>query len=194
VETSKQLLSNLFPLLKEFQDVRKAVLVPLPRYLYGSCCSDPEHVSNLADPDHVENLAKSLDSTHKLWRGMVFREKLCLTKICNTTRLLTDGQQWGQDPVHPSPDGYRQVTDYVLAGLRALCTGKESVSEETGAKRGLAEEDAGSLSAPKRPTWVSRSETFATRSEVFRGRGRGYGGGSGCWGGRRGGGGWDHRF
>jgi hypothetical protein len=72
VETSKQLLSNLFPLLKDFQDVPKVMLVPLPRYIYGSCCSDPEHVSNLVDPDHVENLAKNLDSIHKLWRGMVF--------------------------------------------------------------------------------------------------------------------------
>jgi hypothetical protein len=82
----------------------------------------------------------------------------------------------------------------VLAGLRALCAGKESVAEEPGAKRGLAEEDATSLSAPKSTTWVGRSETFATRTEGYRGRGRGFGGGFNRWSGRRGGSSWGHRF
>jgi hypothetical protein len=114
VETSKQLLNNLFPLLKAFQNVPKVILVPLPRYLYGSCCTNEEHVPSLQHPNHVADLVQNLDSTHKLWRGMIFRERVPLIKVCNTTKILEDRQYWAQDPVHPSPEGYRRVASYVL--------------------------------------------------------------------------------
>jgi hypothetical protein len=116
VETSKQLLCNLFQLLKEFREVPKVILVPLPRYLYGSCCGNVEHVPNLQQPNHVEDQIQNLESTHKLWHGMIFRERIPLTKICNTSRILEDRQYWGSNPVHPTIEGYRRVAHYMVEG------------------------------------------------------------------------------
>jgi hypothetical protein len=62
VETSKQLFANLFPLLKEFQEIPKVVLVPIPRYVFKSCCENEEHVPNVRNPGHVEDLVGSLDA------------------------------------------------------------------------------------------------------------------------------------
>jgi hypothetical protein len=192
-DTAKQLMINLFPILKKFDEFIKILLVPLPRYLYSACCGDPEHAPNVLAADHVETMMTSLDTTHKMWRGIAFREKIKKLKICNAGRLLADRDQWGDDPVHPLPGGYQKVAKFVTVGFETLMGGVEAGgSGQGGRKRSREDGDTAPYNIPKRPGWVSKSENFATRYDVggWRdSRGGGGGGGRGGRGGRGGGGG-----
>jgi hypothetical protein len=202
-ETAKQMMLNCFPLLKKFSDIPKIVLVPVPRYMFAPCCSDIEHVPNLECEDHVEKQVDGLDATHKLWRGMLFRERIANTKVCNTSKIIADKVFWGTDPVHPTPDGYSAMAKFIIRGFSSMLSvtggpggeggggssGKGAEEAPSGSKRPV--EDDGGGSVPKRPFWVHRSEDFVTRSEGnWRGGGYGDRGGRGrggqWWRGRRG--------
>jgi hypothetical protein len=100
-ETAKKMLINSFPLLRKFADIPKIVLVPIPRYLYAPCCSDIEHVPNLENEDHFEKMLEGLDTTHRLWRGMLFRERIPNVKVCNVGKVISEKSLWGTDLVHP---------------------------------------------------------------------------------------------
>jgi hypothetical protein len=181
VETAKQLMRNLFPLLRKFADYPKILLVPIPRYLFGPCCLDPDHAPNTHAPDHVETMISALDATHKLWRGMAFREKVTGLKICNTSKILADKDMWGEDPVHPTALAYEKVAKFCLVGYESLQNGGGGGS--AGGKRDREEADTADYNIPKRPAWISGSESFANRLE---GGTRGRGGGRGGFGGRGG--------
>jgi hypothetical protein len=119
-DTAKQLFLNMVPLLKEFNSYQKIILTPLPRYLYAPCCTDPDHIPNLENEDHVPKLLANLDSTHRLWRGIAFRDKISNFKICNVSKLLAEQAWWRSDPVHPTVEGYNRVSTFILKGFRAL--------------------------------------------------------------------------
>jgi hypothetical protein len=178
LDTAKQLMINLFPILKKYADYPKVLLVPLPRYLYKSCCDDLEHAPNVPASEHVETMIAGLDATHKLWRGIAFREKISLFKICNTSRLLVGKENWGEDPVHPNMDGYRKVANFVMSGFGSLADGGGGI-RSSGYKRGREEAETAPTSIPKRPAWVNKSETFATRNDWQGGYSARGGGGGG---------------
>jgi hypothetical protein len=191
LETAKQMLINSFPLLRKFAAIPKIILVPIPRYLYAPCCSDIEHVPNMESENHVEKLLEGLDATHRLWRGMLFREKIPNVKVCNVGKAIAEKALWGSDPVHPSPDGYNVVSKFVLRGFASMLETKPvettdgDVEEVQGAKRRL-EDDGGQVGIPKRPFWVLRNDDFVTRRDEnrgsnFRGRSGNGGGGRGRW-------------
>jgi hypothetical protein len=186
-DTSKQLMINLFPILKKFSDYPKILLVPLPRYLYRTCCEDPEHATNVAAADHVDAMMQALDHTHKLWRGIAFREKIKGLKICNTAKLLADKENWEDDPVHPSMSGYRKVAKFVMVGFDSMTgeAGGSGGGGGGGGKRGRDDGEAAPSSIPKRPAWVNRDDSYAARRDDGGDFGGGYGGGRG--GGIRGG-------
>jgi hypothetical protein len=184
-ETAKQMMLNCLPLLKKFAVIPKIVLVPVPRYLYAPCCSDVEHVPNLEDEDHVEKLVGALDSTHKLWRGMLFRERMPNTKVCNTSKIISDKAFWGPDPVHPSPEGYNAMGKFVLRGFSTMLgslgggggsgggigggntdsTGDDGDRETPAGSKRFLEDDGGLGGIPKRPFWVHRSDEYVTRND-----------------------------
>jgi hypothetical protein len=163
----------------------------VPRYLYAPSCSDIEHVPNLECEDHVEKLVCGLDATHKLWRGMLFRERLANTKVCNTSKLFADKAFWGSDPVHPTPDGYNAMAKFIIRGFSSMLSGSggaggdgggsgggsgaDKVDRDTpsGSKR-LLEDDSSLGGVPNRPIWVHRSDDFVMRNEGNR-RGGGLG-------------------
>jgi hypothetical protein len=52
----KTTLNNFRFLADEYADNKIIVLMPLPRYVTGRCCSDPEHISNFNDPTFETDL------------------------------------------------------------------------------------------------------------------------------------------
>jgi hypothetical protein len=184
-DTAKQLFLNMVPLLKEFNSYQKIILTPLPRYLYAPCCTDQDHIPNLENEDHVPKLLADLDSTHRLWRGIAFRDKISNFKICNVSKLLEEQTWWRSDPVHPTVEGYNRVSTFILKGFRALLEKRDETAGggdnilATGVKR-AAEDSA--VSAPKRPAWLSRSENYVTRCDNGPFRGRGGSSSGGGWG------------
>jgi hypothetical protein len=63
LDTAKKMFQQTLPLLREFQEFDKLVLVPLPRYLWAACCTDLRHAPNIADEDHVQDQLTNLDAT-----------------------------------------------------------------------------------------------------------------------------------
>jgi hypothetical protein len=180
METNKQVLLQLVPLIKALQDYDKIVMTPLPRYLWSSCCDDPDHAPNIASVDHVPSMLAGLAGVQKLWRGMLFRERLRNTKVCNVGPQLEEIQWWLGDPVHPTTEGYTVVVDHIIRGLtsleekRLLAEQEEASSDDPG-KRGREHDDTGSTPGPKRPQWDP--DCYAARQDsLFHRRG---GGGSG---------------
>jgi hypothetical protein len=112
------MLINSFPLLRKFAEIPKIVLVLIPRYLYAPCCSDIEHVPNLENEDHVEK--EGMDATHRLWRGMLFRERIPNVKVCNVGKVISEKSLWGTDPVHPVPEGYSAMGEFILRGFSSM--------------------------------------------------------------------------
>jgi hypothetical protein len=122
-----------------------------------------------------------LDSTHRLWRGIAFRDKINNFKICNVSKLLAEQTWWRSDPVHPTVEGYNRVATFILKGFRTLLEKDDEAtaggySNPAAGNKRAADDTA--LSAPKRLAWLSRSENYVTRRDngPFRG-----GGGSGWW-------------
>jgi hypothetical protein len=149
-------------------------------------------VPNLENDNHMAKLLSDLDSTHRLWRGIAFRDRVTNLKVCNVSRLLGEPTWWQSDPVHPTEAGYNRVAEYLTKGFSSMLS-KETIAEATAEDRGSSGSSKRPLetelaSAPKRPAWLSRNENFVTRRESgpFRGP---CGGGSdrGWWRGRRGG-------
>jgi hypothetical protein len=67
LDSCRQVFLQLESLLKELQDFYKLLLVPLLRYLWLSCCSDPEHGPNVLDEDHVDKMLAGMAAVQKLW-------------------------------------------------------------------------------------------------------------------------------
>jgi hypothetical protein len=64
--------------LKMCDDIVNAVggaklilLLPLPRYIKGSCCPDPEHVTNLNSPDFVDDISGGLEMVEEVLHSWV---------------------------------------------------------------------------------------------------------------------------
>jgi hypothetical protein len=190
----KIVYSQLIPLFQSFPDNDKLLLMPLPRYLWKSCCSDPEHGPNILEDGHVvEQLAK-IDVTFKFWRGMAFHDRISNLKLCNTSHLISDESHWAEDPVHPSSSDYCKVSGAIIKGINAMSSMRLSLLEDDlsvsteAIKRQRDHDSAPSSPAhpsftAKRPAWLTGNSNFASRSDFsWRGsreRGRG---GRGGWG------------
>jgi uncharacterized membrane protein YgcG len=131
------------------------------------------------------HVTRVLDSTHKLWRGIAFRDKVFNFKVYNVSKLLGEQTWWRSDAVHPTVEGYNRVATFITKGFRTMLDKGDGTESNAGgdgsagsSSKGAAEESMSS--APKRPAWLSRSENYVTRRDnvPFRGRG-GSGGGGG---------------
>jgi hypothetical protein len=114
------IFSQLEPLLKTFADNAKIMMMPLPRYLWESCCGDPDHGPNILEDGHVIEQLSSIDAAFKLWRGMAFRDKIGNLKLCNASHLISDESFWKDGPVHPSTPGYGKVASAIIKGMDAM--------------------------------------------------------------------------
>jgi hypothetical protein len=167
VESCKQVFSQLYPMLKHFQDIDKLLMVLLPRYLWDACCDDPQHAPNVREIGHVDTILDGLTSLQKLWRGMTFRERIRNLKICNVGHLLGEFKWWVSDPVHPTSEGYDLVTNHLIVGLtsleeKRLQLEKEEAGISDNSKRNLDLEES-AVQPSKRSTWDT--DSYVTRSE-----------------------------
>jgi hypothetical protein len=79
---------------------------------------------------------------------------------------------WGDDPVHPLPEGYEKGVDLLE---------KEIEAKATGSKRPASGDSGGQAKKPRtevpRASWIEGSSLTAKRNDIGGGRGRGGGGG-----------------
>jgi hypothetical protein len=178
LDSSHQVFLQLSPLLKELQDFDKLLMVPLPRYLWNSCCEDIEHGANVASEDHVESIMHGLAAVQNLWRGMAFRDRLRNLMVTNVSTQIADQELWLEDGVHLVEDGYVTVGHHIISGLEAMearrwASESDFDQDVGGSKR--ANSGSGEAMEPKRPlsSLGNSSSCFVERQEHLGGRGRG---------------------
>jgi hypothetical protein len=135
-----------------------------------------------------------IETANRTWRGICFREKVRNVKLCNASSVLAVKHLWGNDPVHPSIEGYEKVAEYILNGVQSMEARRSAANfemmEAEPAKRPLPDPEAGP--SYKRGYWtsgefVSRDTRWINQEQQgFGGRGghggwipRGRGGGPG---------------
>jgi hypothetical protein len=191
LDSSRQVFLQLSPMLKELQDFDKLLMVPIPRYLWNSCCDDAEHGANVASEEHVDAIMQGLAAVQKLWRGMAFRDRIRNLKVTNVSMQVVDQELWTGDGVHMTEDGYAVVAHHITCGLEAMearrTASETNLDQEAGGMK-RARSGSGEATEPKRPLG-SLGGCFVERQEFCGGRGRGR-----PFGGRFSrGGGWPHR-
>jgi hypothetical protein len=178
IDSFCQVFLQIAPMLKEL-DHDKLLLVPLPRYLRTSCCADPEHGPNVYSEDHPDAILNGLAAVHKLWRGMVFRDRLRNLKFTNVSMQLASRELWQEDAVHLTDQGYTIIACHILQGIAGLearrLPGEDNLDTHSGMKRAGQGELTG-REIPKRQ--LTSSGYYVERQEQHRGRGgwRPYGG------------------
>ena len=78
------LISSARPLLELMPKATKVILRPLPRFVFGSCCEDPDHGNNTRDTDHPRNTLGDLAHLRKILKQKV---------------STISGKFWVMDPV-----------------------------------------------------------------------------------------------
>jgi hypothetical protein len=179
---------NCLPVLKLLENRKVIVLSPLPRYLYGSCCSRADHAPNRLEAGFEDAIRKSLQEVRNYYKDFLFTNGLRGFVILNPGHCVPfedeeGAELWGMDPVHPLQDGYRRIAAMLCEEADKLLHKIEKRKREGGAEP-----------APKRPRvevvrprWVEDTMPSATMQlGPPRGQGGGQGRGRRPWGQRGG--------
>jgi hypothetical protein len=105
-EQVKYLFELMLPIFKAASGLKRMLVTPIPRYLYLGCCSDPDQAPNRAEESFTFTL-----------RSLAFKHGMKDMRAINQGKVVAD-QLWDKVPVHPTPEGYRVLMDYIMEGLR----------------------------------------------------------------------------
>jgi hypothetical protein len=138
----KTALSKFKFLAEEYADNKIIVLMPIPRYVTGRCCSDPEHVSNFNDPTFEADLNSDMEMVEDLLTGWL--QSCCNSGAIIHLRTSADNPEvplneltvngsamWpADDPVHCTEATYRALTMATVAPIEELTAGNVGDSDE----------------------------------------------------------------
>jgi hypothetical protein len=126
---NKTAFRELFSLATQI--IRSAVgklvilLIPLPRYLFKKCCSDPSHIMNKDSSGYEQTMREALTAIGTWMKAMAEMKRLKNVVLFNSMEplgLIDDDfdedrilQLWGGDPVHPTEDEYSLIAEHLLA-------------------------------------------------------------------------------
>jgi hypothetical protein len=108
------------------------LLLPLPRYIKGSCCPDPDHVTNLNSPDFVDDISGGLEMVEEVlhsWLQSLERPSTLLhyrsvidVPDAPLTDLQLDGSPlWSMgDNVHCAPAVYEAIAQAIIGAVADL--------------------------------------------------------------------------
>jgi hypothetical protein len=129
----KKTIDSIIPILMEKQSIPSVILLPLPRYIFFSCCNDPSHSTNANEENFAQNMVMQfiqLRTTlirHQVARGLKnFRvlDTCCTTRcisMANTsTRTSALRQVTAKDGVHFVTSGYKHLTLAYVGALRIM--------------------------------------------------------------------------
>jgi hypothetical protein len=125
-------LATCLPLCEELRKSGCVLISPVPRYVHKKCCEEVGHVDNFAEVDRDEEIAFGLEGVKRLLHTWATENNLMyeiidptmLNDSCDLgikTWVSSTGQQlWSDnDPVHLTPEGYRDLADIIAAHIRA---------------------------------------------------------------------------
>jgi hypothetical protein len=123
----KKVLEICNTLAEKINHSNVVLTCPIPRYVMGSCCTDPTHIENRNSEDFEDELADCLEQHKRILGGWAATVGLrfCLldpTAVVHPTEpllrncLTSDGISiWcHRDPVHLSQEAYRDLANAVI--------------------------------------------------------------------------------
>ena len=138
------LISSARPLLELLPKATKVILPLLPRFVFGSCCEDPDHGNNtrdtdnprntLGDPAHLRKIIKQKVSTisGKCW--VMDPVTACLAVPCSSTteeKIAVLRQVTAIDNVHYTVEGYNNLGANLVTCLTDIQSGKICREKDT---------------------------------------------------------------
>jgi hypothetical protein len=179
-KTSQQVLfNNLKPIFDAISPKNIILMGPLPRYVNGACCGDPEHAPNVHSATFESNLKAELKDVVANFKEFAFRAKyknMIVLDPSISMRNLSKDDIWLRDPVHPEKLAYRKIAEgVVLLAERQFQAGTKRQRSDTGGPHRADSTGGGSGEGQS----GAEAESGPSRKVVFR---------EGSWQGGRGGG------
>ncbi len=136
------------PIIDPIGSASVLLVVPIPRYITGKCCADPKHIENFERVDFEDDLLEAQEQHRRIlatWGagcGLNF-DIIDPSAIVHPMepllrRRLTSGGAplWCQgDPVHLSPEAYRDLAGAITEPGDGSDFGAPSVSSAESTKR-----------------------------------------------------------
>ncbi len=115
----------------------KSLSPPLPRYLYGGCCTNSDHCSNVGETNHAMNLLGKVDDLRALLKGKLAKQGVVKHWVMEGWKdvigargssreddLVSLRHVSGSDNVHYTRDGYENLAGSIHTTIHS----RESVS------------------------------------------------------------------
>jgi hypothetical protein len=181
-DTRFEMFRTCIPILKQATGKNSVILAPLPRYMYSSCCEDPEHVAGLESPNHRGKMRDEVDSARQHLKDFAWSCGIRNAKALNPGRSLMesaaleeeeDRHLWLADPVYPSEDAYEIIAKMIVEHANS--------TKGQGTKRKGQHDPTASNKKIKMMPQTLRGVPYTCDSYQHRppARGRGYQGGRG---------------
>jgi len=154
------------------------LLIPLPRYLFEKCCSDPSHISNKDSSGYEQTMREALTAIGTWMKAMAEMKRLKNVVLFNPMEplgLIDDDfdedrilQLWGPDPVHPTEEAYSLIAEHLLA-YASQQIGEKRTAEAAAEAAATAGPSTTHTATPKaakpvrRESWISGTEPVAKR-------------------------------
>jgi len=174
------IFNTILPLLRLVEGRNVILVTPTIRYVKSTCCEDQEHATNWYEAGFEEKLRADLDVCRQNFKDFTFTAGIRGFRVCNPSPTLPGAAEdmedlvWGEDPVHPLPEGYERITDLLEREIEARLA--------RGEKRKRVMEDAAGASNKKprmeqpRADWITGTCSMTSSYRPFRGgRGGGWG-------------------
>jgi len=189
VTISKDDLKDLFelavPIFRAARNAPTYIIGPLPRYVTGPCCGNPEHVSNMDEADFTEVQAAAVRDLGRYLRQLVWHKRWKNVVVVNPADLMGIGGSfsaeeeairmedvrdlWGEeDPVHPTKQAYTNMATGLLEQVASKWATAEKGEKKT--TRGIKRPSDEYLG--RRPDWAAASVTAVARKPGFHGSGQ----------------------
>jgi hypothetical protein len=172
----KQLLRELFTqildLIKAAGDCQIVLVLPLPRWLLYSCCSDLSHCTNRGDDSFSADMNQALKNIRQWLEDILTLRKLVNIHVfdpCPALGLTGPDMDveyamelWGTDPVHPTENGYAALAE----SLTNFC--HETIEQaRAAAEKKPSHGAAGPPPKPvRREAWIDGSQAVAQRQQA----------------------------
>jgi hypothetical protein len=108
------------------------IMGPMPRYLIAKCCGNPGHVTNRNTDSYIDGLIQGIKDVYSWINSTIFLRRIKDVKTFNPTHALgfnnydvninTILELWGEDPVHPTPSGYRVLAERLASMVDDVLT------------------------------------------------------------------------
>ena len=155
-ERVKELCSKINPLLKATNGVSAILLMPLPRWPDGPCCSREGHcVGYTGSSTHLGGLVTKLELVRRGVKDQLRMAKIAGVRVANLAKtILSSGGPWSS-PVTPNIGAYQALLTKSLEEINSWAMESETATEK---ERGSDREPG---AARKRPLSTSTSRRSA---------------------------------